>query len=108
LDPNNPGILSLRAFAYLNRKDYRQVIADATRSIDLGHRRDDPHANRATAYAFLGEYDKAVDDYTAAIRRVPVPNYYVQRSAVYAKMGKTELAEADWQEAKTMDKTLTE
>jgi tetratricopeptide (TPR) repeat protein len=46
--------------------------------------------------AFLGDYKNALADLDKAIEILPNPRYYVQRSALYAKLGDAQQAGADW------------
>ncbi|MBI2264849.1 MAG: tetratricopeptide repeat protein [Armatimonadetes bacterium] len=80
-------------------KDYDGAVSDNTEAIAL---RPDSRAynNRAVAYGALGEHQKAVDDYTQAIRLKPGnSNYYVGRGRYKNKLGDTRGAIEDLERA---------
>lgn len=57
--------------------------------------------SRAGVYFMLGRLNEAVVDYTSVINLQPAAEVYNARGAVYLKMGKEDLAEKDFETAKT-------
>jgi tetratricopeptide (TPR) repeat protein len=55
--------------------------------------------HRASAWRLKGDLEKAIKDYTEAIRLDPGAPYYVARGIVYADQGETDRAIADYTEA---------
>ncbi len=63
---------------------------------------------RGAAYDLLGEYDKAIDDYTRAIELQRDAGYYVNRGDLYLEEKKKyELAMADFEQAIAIQPTAT-
>ena len=57
--------------------------------------------NRGNTYDSMGDYEKAIEDYTQAIQINPGEAlYYQNRAKTYRKLGDAEKAEADEQKAK--------
>jgi tetratricopeptide (TPR) repeat protein len=87
----------------LEKKEYRQAVHDATEAINHGSSVADSRLTRAGAYAYLGQYDKALADLDAL---APIaPNnamIYERRSAVHAKAGNEAQSLADWERAKKL------
>ncbi|MBB6485483.1 tetratricopeptide repeat protein [Rhizobium lusitanum] len=72
----------------------------------------DAFANRAEAYGFAMQYDKAVADYTSAIelsepKGVMLPTYYQNRAGAYFSMKKYELAIQDYTRALDLNPKLS-
>ncbi len=63
---------------------------------------------RGAAYELLGEYDKAIDDYTKAIELYPDAAYLVNRGNLYVREKKSyALAMADFEQAIAIQPTYT-
>jgi tetratricopeptide (TPR) repeat protein len=60
-----------RAYAYLNKGLYDQVIADETQSLALNPNSANTYNNRGRAYDDKGLYDQAIADYTHSIALKP-------------------------------------
>ena len=62
------------------------------------------YAVRALARADLGDYDGAIDDYSAAIRLVPkAAGLRINRGLMHARLGQYDRAEADYRAALPLD-----
>jgi serine/threonine-protein kinase len=106
LDPN-PSWWLARALGYHLKGEYRQVIADTTRAIELGFKGPEAHRDRATAHANLGEYKEALTDYATALLLGPShARIWLLRSALYVKMGDAAKAAADWEQARALNPAL--
>jgi tetratricopeptide (TPR) repeat protein len=84
-----------RTQLYTNTKQYDKALADANVMVKLkpDHYR---YALRAKIYWAMGNYQKSVDDWTAAIAQLPDRrDYYACRADCYDKLGKPALAASD-------------
>lgn len=85
-----------RAFAQLRLNNYKETISDINSSLYLGQ---DPKAYsiRASAYAGLGQYKLAVDDYTIAIDKMKdAIDLYYYRGLSYKALGNDDKACIDF------------
>ena len=65
--------------------------------------------NRGLAYRGLGEFEKAIAEFAAAIRLDSADaGTFVNRGATYHSQGELELAIADYTEAIRLDKSLAD
>lgn len=60
------------------------------------------HSNTGLCYFELGEYQKAVDEYTASIELDKDSSAYMMRADAYDKLGKRDLAEQDRKTARAL------
>ena len=101
LDPQ----YGLEAFVYGCRSicnnmkgNYEQALADINRQLE-GKVSQEYHSTclvvRGNAYLSLGDYDRAIADYTEAMRLDPRPGFYVSRGQAYVKAGQWEEGIAD-------------
>lgn len=96
-----------RAGSYLELKEYRQAIHDASRAIDQGFTLPKALLTRGAAYGHLGEYDNALADYNAAAKMAPEDwHAFNQRALVHARKGNKKAAEDDWKRAETLNPAL--
>lgn len=63
--------------------------------------RAETYFSRAGVYFMLGRYDLAVADYTRVLQMRPSADVFNARGAAYLKWGKNELAQKDFQTAKS-------
>ena len=105
LTPNNAGVLVERGSAYLDLKDYPKAIADAGLAISLDPKLGRAYTLRATARRATGDAAGAIQDFTAALGINPNLENYFQRAATYHRMGKYDLAVADFTSAISFDST---
>lgn len=87
-----------------SRGDYQQAIRCYTVAVEVGdlgkETVSDILINRGAAHKHLGEYQKALDDYTAAIAKNPNNALaYNNRGAMHRQMGQIEKALADYAKA---------
>lgn len=79
--------------------DYEKAIEYYDRAITLeSHGIDNIEVwffNRGKAYYDLGNYEKAIEDFTQAIAYTPKRKYYAERGLAYEKMGEVEKATED-------------
>jgi tetratricopeptide (TPR) repeat protein len=69
IDPNNASAFRNRGLVYLKQKNYALALADLDRAIDLESAAlRKPYGYRARTYVALGQYEKAIEDFTMAIR----------------------------------------
>jgi tetratricopeptide (TPR) repeat protein len=90
-------------YDYIEMKRYDDAIKECTDQIKGETAVDDigiAYTNRGIAYAGKGQYDQAIDDYTAAIRATPKYEkaYFNRGNAYYAK-GKYNEAVDDYNKA---------
>lgn len=105
ISPKSANALYQRSELYRATKSYDLALADIDSIIE---QLPDSfyYAARGVIYFELGKYEKAVEDYTEAIRLYPEnAEYYAKRSEIYRYMKQTELAESDEQKAKELDLT---
>ena len=71
----------------------------------MNHNDDNFYIDRGTAYYDLQEYDKAISDYTEAIRLNPNnPETFYSRGIIYKSQGKLDKATADFNRASIHNK----
>ncbi|MEN0055294.1 MAG: hypothetical protein AAGC65_16585 [Mucilaginibacter sp.] len=63
-------LLDKRSLAYLDSKNYTEVIKDESEAILANPRFGSAYWNRGVAYNGIGEYQHAIDDYTTAMELV--------------------------------------
>lgn len=88
-----------RCVAYLDKKLYEQAIDDCSRSIELNlePKLHWPYRNRGLAHGKQGDHDRAIEDFTAAIRIDPqYAEAYVGRGWSYSRKGLYEQATQDY------------
>lgn len=105
LNPNDPSALAERGFAWLEKKDYPNAIADADRAILFQPKSGRAYTLRATARRAIGEAGKAIQDFTMAVQLDPNLENYFQRASTYQAMGENKLAIADFDSAVSYDPT---
>lgn len=91
------------AFHALHLTD--RAIDDYTRAIELKPNLATAYFNRANSFGEKHLYDQAIADYTVAIVFEPDVPTYDNRGWTYEKMGKIDLAIADFREALKLNPT---
>ena len=95
LRPNDNVARLARSGVYIDRKDYRNAIADATEALKIDPTLSQAYNLRACAVRALGDPQRALDDFNHALQlNQNVDNYY-QRAATYQILGEHRLAIAD-------------
>jgi len=82
------------------RGDYQNALTLLKVAQQLDPKKPEIYFSRAGIYFMLGEYDKAVQDYTIVLSLRPAVEVLNARGAAYLKMGRTDLAEQDFEAAK--------
>jgi len=83
------------------RGDYPNALKVLNMAIQLAPNKPENFFSRAGVYFMLGRYQDAVADYTTVLGFHPAADVYNARGAAYLHWGKPELAERDFQTAKT-------
>ena len=96
---------TLRARAYLAKKDTASAMTDL--NLVLGTRPNDPDALalRGIAYSTMRQYDKALDDLGKAIALKPTVERYVARAAAFEAKGNVDKATSDYRSATELTPT---
>jgi serine/threonine protein kinase/Tfp pilus assembly protein PilF len=105
-----------RAFAYLGLGDTDRALSDANRAIELSPNIDFYWTFRARVHTRKNDSERAIADYTAAIRLQGArgeptddgADTFAARGAVYLARGETDRAIADFDEAARLDPTPAE
>lgn len=98
LNPAHWDALDNRSFYYLNTGKLDECIADSNRYLSLYGTSSAPRvlANRGTAYAKKGRFDRALADYDEALKRSPESiDWYLGRGFIHERLGNVDLAKAD-------------
>ncbi len=126
IDPQYDSAYALRGQAYEHQSEYEKAIADYTEAIRIYPGRLEncasgsfeyqkvcytqllqrspndakDYINRGKAHTFLGEFEKAVEDYTEAIRIDPTKEeaYKLRGDLYYSRLDEPEKAIADYSE----------
>jgi tetratricopeptide (TPR) repeat protein len=93
-------IHGLRARALLQLKDFEQTVQAFDRYLAVGGKADaDIYRGRGLAHLRLQDYQRAVDDFSAALQIEPTDDLYLQRGWAYFFADGWKLALRDFQEA---------
>jgi tetratricopeptide (TPR) repeat protein len=102
LRPDNPLMLQtiryVRARAYQGEKKHDRAIADLTDCIGMGVTDSEPYIFRAASHVDLGSFDRAIGDFTEAMRIQPSSEAYRGRADAYRRKGQFAEALGDWTE----------
>jgi tetratricopeptide (TPR) repeat protein len=100
-NPDSTSILNARGNAYLSIEKVEAALADFNRAIEVDSSFGVAYYNRGRAETLRGNYEAAIEDFAAAAATVPRLTYdaLVNRGVVFAKMGKTELALNEYEQA---------
>ncbi len=92
LTTHNPELVSgwgNRGRYYLNRKNFKNAIADFSQAIKIKPQNSNIYVNRGLAYAFLKHYDSALYDFSMAIRYDSSNvKAYINRSMIFTNLKK--------------------
>ena len=83
------------------RGDFKNALEVLDRAIAAEPNKPENYVSRAGVYFMLGKYEDAVKNYTAVLEAFPAAEVFSARGAAYLQMGKKELAEQDFQTAKS-------
>ncbi len=81
--------------------DFQNALMVLNLALELKPGKPEIFFSRAGVYFMLDRLDEAVVDYTSVINLQPAAEVYNARGAVYLKMGKEDLAQQDFETAKT-------
>jgi tetratricopeptide (TPR) repeat protein len=98
--PLNKTALTYRGKIYEKLGDDKRAVSDYSKSISVGAH---SHDMRARIYMRHGQWQEALDDWTAAIKEADaetIMSMYSDRARCYDKLGKPALAEKDRVKAK--------
>ena len=106
-DPKNALARYGRAKAWQQKKEYKKAVAD--HFVFLGREKQTPltwgcYLDRGECWLHLGEYQKAADDYTQALRRNPNHSpTLVNRAVSWGLLGNADKAIADYTELNRLE-----
>jgi TonB family protein len=112
LDSNNAFIYYGRSLVYDKQGDLDRALEDRSKALQLAAKLPPPDSavlpywtnERGGLYFRKGDYQRAVTDYTEAIRLKPDYQYfYRDRAKAYKELGQNELAAADEAKAEQLD-----
>ena len=89
----------MRGLDYKYEGDHYAAIKEFDLAIELEPKNDDAYAFRGGEYANLGEWDKAISDYTQAITLNQSDANYLSRGCTYAMVEKFTEARSDLETA---------
>lgn len=102
LDPKDILVYACRGNAYAKKGMLSKAKEDFTKAIDIKPI-NAAYINRGLIHMDEREYDKAADDFSAAISLQPdYPDAYPVRGDAYMKMGRSDLASEDYRQACSM------
>ena len=83
------------------RGDYENALKVLDMAIVLNPQKPENFFSRAGVYFMLGKYQEAVIDYTSVVNLSPAADVLNARGAAYLQLGQNELAEKDFELAKS-------
>ncbi len=89
------------ASALAAQGDYENALVLLNVALQLNPSKPEIFFSRAGVYFMLDRLDEALTDYTSVINLKPAADVYNARGAVYERMGKTDLAQKDFDMAKS-------
>jgi tetratricopeptide (TPR) repeat protein len=108
LKPDLLAAVTARAGIYVDKGDHKRAVEELSKVIQLKPSVD-AHYRRGTAYALLGEQQKAIEDFTWVIDEVrDAPYVYFARAKAKRALGDMEGAAIDEQTASTFDRSRAE
>ncbi len=98
-------IYPLRASAYVRTKQYQKAIDDYTTMLKLSPNDDNAFRKRAAVYELMGDYKKAIADYSKGIDQSleGAGPFYFGRARCYNKIGEAALAQKDLEACQRLD-----
>ena len=79
--------------------NHKAAITEFNKALELDSKNEDAYAFRGGSFGSLGEWDKAIADYTQAIDLNQRDENYVSRGIAYFMAGKHTEARPDFEEA---------
>lgn len=102
LNPRYALAYANRGYAYRQMRMFRLAAADYSRAIRLKPRNYSLWRGRGQVYHAWGKYKPAVRDYTKSLALAPMVATYRYRASAYLRLGRQDLAKADFERAKQM------
>ncbi|MBU1741128.1 MAG: tetratricopeptide repeat protein [Proteobacteria bacterium] len=102
LNPRYALAYANRGYAYRQMRMFRLAAADYSRAIRLKPRNYGFWRGRGQVYAAWGKYKPAVRDYTKSLALAPMVATYRFRASAYVRLGRQDLAKADYERARQM------
>jgi tetratricopeptide (TPR) repeat protein len=104
LEPVEATVFVQRGFAYVDKKDWKRAMADASHALDshaleLNGKLARAYNLRATAVRSAGDPIRALDDFSRAVELEPSLDNYFQRAATYQLLNDHEHAVEDFNQA---------
>jgi tetratricopeptide (TPR) repeat protein len=97
LKPRKYFLFYVRAWGYINLKQYEKAVSDLTKAIELSSNDDDLYIARAEAYRNLKQYTKAIQDYSKAIElKTKDIQAYRNRASCYRELQQNQKAIRDY------------
>ena len=81
--------------------DFHNALTVLNLAMQLKPNKPEIFFSRAGVYFMLGRYQEAITDYTSVINLRPAAEVYNARGATYEKLGQHELAQKDFEAAKS-------
>lgn len=100
-NPNHAATYTAYGSVLAARGDYQNALKVLNMAIVLDPERVENFFSRAGVYFMLGQYEEAITDYTSVINLRPAADVLNARGATYLRMGKEELANKDFELAKS-------
>ncbi len=101
--PDRPRLYVKRGECLVYVGQYKRALKDFDKAIELGGNSSDVFEGRGNAWFGLEEIEKAIDDYTRAIKRQPTVEAYCNRGRAHASLGQSGKAIADLTKALELD-----
>ena len=81
--------------------DFNNALTVLNLALKLDPTKPEIFFSRAGVYFMLGRYNEAITDYTSVINLSPAAEVYNARGAAYSRLGNNELAQKDFEAAKS-------
>jgi protein O-mannosyl-transferase len=109
LDPTHNLGYAVRGVAYMRLNEIEKSLADLNKSLSLDPNNEFALDNRGSLlYNHYQKYAEAAADFSKAIEGSPQPNYYLNRSYCYYRLGDLARAKADAQIALQKGATIND
>lgn len=100
-DPYRISAYTAYASVLASQGNFQDALTVLNMVEKLGAAKPETYFSRGGVHYMLGQYDLAVADYTHVLEQRPAADVLNARGSAYAKWGKPDLAEQDFQAAKT-------
>ena len=112
INPYYADVYNFLGLSYFNLKQYEQALEEYTSAIHFGEivkgAQDAYYLNRGRTYGVLGDYEKAIADFTKSIElKADVAEVYAERGGAYNLLEKYDKALNDFTQALLLESRLT-